>query len=99
MLSEKLSRVLVGDDSYVYVAQFHSIGARKRAYALYKQLKEWWKSCVDTTDEQGEVSITLHEWGGYHVDVRFTDEKNVVLFKLAFDHNETKSRLVSTGQT
>lgn len=94
MFPEKLTRFPTGDERYVYVAGFHSAGARKCAYALYKDLKQWWKTSVDTTNEQGEVCIVRHDWGGYHVEISFTDGKNVLLFKLRFEHNETNVRFV-----
>ncbi|SAK46663.1 hypothetical protein AWB76_00951 [Caballeronia temeraria] len=87
MLSERLTRVRSGN-GHEYTAFFSGQGARTNTYALLRELRQWWKDCVDKTDEAGSVEIygnTDVTPADYRIFVKLTKDSNVVLFKLRFD--------------
>jgi hypothetical protein len=97
MFSEKLTRIVTHDNSHTYIATHAGYGARKKAYAQYKELKQWWKESVDETDERGGVAINGNTGvspADYTVCVRFTDEKNALLFKLRFEHEDNLPTII-----
>jgi len=89
MFHEKLTRYYAHDNSHFYMAHHCGTGGRKSAYAQLKELRQFWKDCVDTTNEDGKVWISAYTKVSpvdYMVCINLTDPKNVVLFKLAIPH-------------
>jgi len=87
MFSETLTRYHTNFPGHQYICWHFGTGARKRAYTQYKELKQWWKDSVDTTNEQGEVRIYGHTNvtpADYSVSVTLSEDSHIVLFKLKF---------------